>query len=99
MACARSPPNHCYSKQQIIIGWIADTYGRKSYGTINSASDSLALSGRVVGALGAALAFDYFGRYGEIMLLGAVGFAVSAALLLLLPSPERLQRAHQPGPK
>lgn len=79
--------------------WIADTYGRKSYGSINSASNSLAMSGRVVGALGAALAFDYFGSYREIMLLGAVGFAVSAALLLLLPSPEGLQRADKPDAK
>ena len=76
--------------------WIADTYGRKSYGSINSASNSLAFSGRVVGALGAALAFDYFGSYEGIMLLGAAGFAVGAGLLLLLPSPERLERAHNP---
>ena len=68
--------------------WIADTYGRKSYGSINSTSNSLALSGRVVGALGAALAFDYFGSYEEIMLLGAAGFAVSAALLMLLHGPD-----------
>lgn len=73
--------------------WIADNYGRKSYGSINSTSNSLALSGRVVGGLGAALAFDYFGSYKQIMFLGAAGFAVGAILLLLLPSPERVQRA------
>jgi hypothetical protein len=74
--------------------WIADTYGRTSYGAINSVSNSLAFSGRVVGALGAALAFDYFSSYEEIMLLGALGFAIGAGLLLLLPSPERLQQPH-----
>ena len=77
--------------------WIADTYGRTSYGSINSVSNSLALSGRVVGALGAALAFDYFDSYEGIMLLGAVGFAVGAALLVLLPSPEGPQQSHKPN--
>lgn len=67
--------------------WVADTYGRKHYGSINAASNSFALSGRVVGALGAALAYDAFGSYTFIMLLGAAGFAVGAILLLLLPSP------------
>jgi MFS family permease len=67
--------------------WVADTYGRQNYGSINAASNSFALSGRVVGALGAALAYDFFGSYTAIMLLGAAGFAVGAIMLLLLPSP------------
>ena len=69
--------------------WVADTYGRKHYGSINSASNSFALSGRVVGALAAALAYDALGSYTAIMLAGAAGFAVGAILLLLLPSPRQ----------
>ncbi len=68
--------------------WVADTFGRKNYGAINSASNSLALFGRVVGALGAAAAFDFFGNYTVVMLLGAAGFVVGAVLLMLLPSPK-----------
>jgi len=68
--------------------WVADTFGRKYYGSINSASNSLAMSGRVVGALGAAVAYDFFGNYTVVMLLGAAGFAVGAVLLMLLPSPK-----------
>jgi len=45
------------------------------------------LSGRIVGALGAGVAYDLFGDYEAIMLIGAAAFAVSAVLLLLLPSP------------
>jgi MFS family permease len=67
--------------------WIADTYGRAHYGSINAASNSVALFGRVVGALGAAFAFDLLGSYSVIMLLGAAGFAVAAVMLMLLPSP------------
>ena len=69
--------------------WVADTYGRKHYGSINSVSNSIALSGRVVGALGAALAFDFFGSYTVVMLLGAAGFAVGAVLLMSMPSPKQ----------
>ena len=67
--------------------WIADTYGRAHYGSINAASNSFALFGRVVGALGAAFAYDVLGSYTVIMLLGAGGFAVGAIMLMLLPSP------------
>jgi MFS family permease len=67
--------------------WVADTYGRANYGSINAVSNSFALSGRVVGALGAALAYDLLGSYSVIMLLGAGGFAVGAIMLMLLPSP------------
>jgi MFS family permease len=67
--------------------WVADTYGRGNYGSINAVSNSFALSGRVVGALGAALAYDLLGSYSVIMLLGAGGFAVGAIMLMLLPSP------------
>jgi MFS family permease len=67
--------------------WVADTYGRANYGSINAVSNSFALSGRVVGALGAALAYDWLGSYSVIMLLGAGGFAVGAIMLMLLPSP------------
>jgi MFS family permease len=70
-------------------GWVADTYGRQNYGSINAASNSLALFGRVVGALGAALAYDFFGSYTAIMLLGAAGFALGAIMLLLLPSSRK----------
>lgn len=66
--------------------WVADTYGRAHYGTINAASNSFALFGRVVGALGAAFAYDSLGSYSFIMLLGAAGFAVGAIMLILLPS-------------
>ena len=41
--------------------WIADAYGRAYYGSINAVSNSFALFGRVIGALGAAFAFDFFG--------------------------------------
>jgi len=68
--------------------WVADTYGRMHYGSINATSNSFALSGRVVGALGAALAYDFFGSYTVIMLLGAAGFGVGAVMLMLLPSPK-----------
>jgi MFS family permease len=67
--------------------WVADTYGRANYGSINAVSNSFALSGRVVGALGAALAYDLLASYSVIMLLGAGGFAVGAIMLMLLPSP------------
>jgi MFS family permease len=67
--------------------WIADTYGRAHYGSINGASNSFALFGRVVGALGAAFAYDWLGSYTVIMLLGAAGFVVGAFMLMLLPSP------------
>jgi MFS family permease len=67
--------------------WVADTYGRANYGSINAVSNSFALSGRVVGALGAALAYDLLGSYSVIMLLGAGGFALGAIMLMLLPSP------------
>jgi hypothetical protein len=66
--------------------WVADTFGRANYGAINAMSNSLALSGRIVGALGAALAFDLFGSYTLVMLIGAAGFGVGALLLLSLRS-------------
>jgi MFS family permease len=65
--------------------WLADAYGRKHYGSINSVSNSFALSGRVVGALAAGIAYDAFGDYEAIMLLGAAGFAIGAVLVTLLP--------------
>jgi MFS family permease len=68
--------------------WVADTYGRAHYGSINAASNSFALFGRVVGALGAAVAYDSLGSYRGIMLLGAAGFAVGAIMLMFLPSPK-----------
>ncbi|MBI4312701.1 MAG: MFS transporter [Chloroflexi bacterium] len=67
--------------------WLADTYGRKHYGSISAMSNSLTLSGRIAGALGAAVAFDLLGSYQMVMLLGAGGFALGAVLLALLPSP------------
>lgn len=67
--------------------WVADTYGRAHYGSINAASNSFALFGRVVGALGAAFAYDWLGNYSAVMLLGAAGFAIAAMMLMLLPSP------------
>jgi MFS family permease len=66
--------------------WLADAYGRKHYGSISSVSNSFALSGRVAGALGAGIAYDLFGDYEAVMLLGAAGFALGAVLLMLLPS-------------
>ena len=66
--------------------WIADTYGRTNYGSINAVSNSFALSGRIAGALGAALAYDAFGTYTAIMLVGAAGFGVGAIMLMFLPS-------------
>jgi MFS family permease len=68
--------------------WVADTYGRMHYGSINGVSNSFALFGRVVGALSAAIAYDIFGTYTPIMLIGAAGFAVGAIMLMLLPSPK-----------
>jgi predicted MFS family arabinose efflux permease len=70
--------------------WVADTYGRAHYGSINAVSSSFALFGRVVGALGAALAYDLFGSYTAVMLLGAAGFALGAIMLMLLRSPKAL---------
>jgi len=67
--------------------WMADSYGRKHYGSINALSNSFALFGRVVGALGAAVAYDLFAGYTAIMLLGAAGFGVGALLLMALPAP------------
>lgn len=66
--------------------WIADTFGRANYGAINSMSNSLALSGRIVGALGAAAAYDVLGSYTVVMLIGAAGFGVGALLLMALRS-------------
>lgn len=66
--------------------WVADTFGRANYGAINAMSNSLALSGRIVGALGAALAFDLLGSYTAIMLIGAAGFGIGALLLVSLRS-------------
>jgi MFS family permease len=73
--------------------WVADTYGRAHYGSINAMSNSFALFGRVVGALGAAFAYDLLGSYSVVMLLGAAGFAVGAIMLMLLPS-SNLSRVH-----
>jgi MFS family permease len=77
--------------------WLADSYGRRNYGSIASVSNSFALSGRVVGALGAGLAYDLLGDYELVMLLGAAGFALGALLLLFLPpagpGPARDERA------
>jgi MFS family permease len=67
--------------------WLADAYGRRHYGSISSVSNSFALSGRVVGALGAGVAYDLFGDYQAVMLLCAAGFALGAVLLMLLPGP------------
>ncbi|MBI2171644.1 MAG: MFS transporter [Chloroflexi bacterium] len=67
--------------------WLADTYGRKHYGSISATSNSLTLSGRIVGALGAAIAFDLLGSYQMVLLISAAGFALGAVLLALLPSP------------
>lgn len=66
--------------------WVADTFGRSHYGSINAMSNSLALSGRIVGALGAAVVYDLLGSYTVVMLLGAAGFGIGAILLLLVPS-------------
>ncbi len=68
--------------------WLADTFGRNHYGSISSLSNSLTLSERLVGALGAALAYDLLGNYEGVLLVGAIGFAVGAVLLALLPTPE-----------
>jgi MFS family permease len=65
--------------------WLADTYGRNHYGSISSVSNSFALSGRVVGALAAGVAYDLSGNYRAVMLLGVAGFALGAILLILLP--------------
>jgi MFS family permease len=66
--------------------WVADTFGRAHYGAINATSNSFALSGRMVGALGAAVAYDVLGNYTAVMLLGAAGFGIGALLLLSLPA-------------
>lgn len=65
--------------------WLADSYGRRHYGSISSLSNSMTLSGRIVGALGAALMFDYLGDYRLVLFLGVGGFLVGATLLALLP--------------
>jgi MFS family permease len=70
-------------------GWVADVYGRAHYGSINAVSNSFALFGRVVGALGAAFAYDSLGSYSVVMLVGAGGFAAGAIMLMLLPPPNR----------
>ena len=67
--------------------WLADTYGRDHYGSISSVSNSFALSGRVAGALGAGVAYDLFGNYQAVILLGAAGFGLGAVLLMFLPPP------------
>ena len=71
--------------------WLADVYGRTHYGSISSLSNSLTLSGRIVGALGAAVAFDLLGSYRLVLIGGAVGFFVSAILLAFLPAPESIK--------
>ncbi len=76
--------------------WLADTFGRNHYGSISSLSNSLTLSGRLVGALGAALAYDLLGNYDAVLLVGAVGFAVGAVLLALLPTPKLRTQTPQP---
>lgn len=76
--------------------WLADTFGRNHYGSISSLSNSLTLSGRLVGALGAALAYDLLGNYDGVLLVGAVGFAVGAVLLALLPTPKLRTQVAQP---
>jgi MFS family permease len=76
--------------------WVADTYGRANYGSINASSNSFALFGRVVGALAAAYAYDSFGSYSAIMLLGAAGFAIGAIMLTLLPSSNPVTARNSP---
>jgi MFS family permease len=66
--------------------WVADAFGRAHYGAINATSNSFALSGRLVGALGAAVVYDVLGNYTAVMMLGAAGFGIGAMLLLLLPA-------------
>lgn len=73
--------------------WLADSYGRRYYGSISSFSNSLSLSGRIVGAVGAAIAFDLLGGYQLVLLVGAAGFAVSAVLLALLPPTRAVSRS------
>ncbi|HEX2829197.1 MAG TPA: MFS transporter [Burkholderiales bacterium] len=76
--------------------WVADTYGRANYGSINASSNSFALFGRVVGALAAAFAYDSFGSYSAIMLLGAAGFAIGAIMLMLLPPSNPVTARNSP---
>ena len=78
--------------------WLADNYGRKHYGSISSVSNSFALSGRVVGALGAGVVYDVFGNYQVFMLLGAAGFALGAVLLMFLPPPRGAPSVSGPPP-
>jgi MFS family permease len=65
--------------------WMGDTFGRRHYGVISSMSGSITLSGRIAGALGAAVAFDILGSYQLVFLVGAIGFFVGAVLLACLP--------------
>ncbi|GEM_PF-4515909 len=77
--------------------WLADTYGRKEYGTISATSNSITLSGRIVGALMAAAAFDLLGDYQMVFLIGSLGFFVGAAMLAFLPVARLPSRASAGG--
>lgn len=69
--------------------WVADLFGRRSYGSINSFSYSVSQSGRVLGGLAAAVAYDVAGSYHTMFLGGVGGFVLSAALIALMPLPGR----------
>ncbi len=81
--------------------WLADTYGRKHYGSISSTSNSITQSARIAGALLAATAFDLLGNYQMILLVGSVGFFVGAVMLTFLRAvspPPRAETLRVPGP-
>lgn len=73
--------------------WVADLFGRRFYGSINSFSYSLSQSGRVIGGLGAALAYDLAGGYRVMFVSGVVGFVLSAVLIAVMPLPRQPREA------
>jgi len=76
--------------------WLGDVFGRKNYGAISSLSNSVTQSGRIAGALVAALAFDVLGGYTAVFIAGSLGFFVGAVLLVFLPPVREPIRADAP---
>ena len=77
--------------------WVADAFGRRFYGSINSLTYSVSQTGRLVGGLGAAIAYDLVGSYHSMFTLGVVGFVLGALLLAVMPRPGRPHEA-EPQP-
>jgi MFS family permease len=71
---------------------IARYFGRRSFGAISSVLDPFHKGGLGLGALFAAVAFDYTGNYQTIFMIFFASYVVSALLIFLVRRPERIRQ-------